>query len=213
MSIRTILFDLDGTLIDTNELIIQSFLHTFNHYGYSFTKEDILSFNGPPLEETFEKIAPGRSADLIATYRAHNFAHHEQYVKPFPHVVDVLHTLKEAGFALGIVTTKMRQGVDLGLEVTGLKDMFNTIVTLDDVTQPKPHPEPVLKAMTELGGDPATTIMIGDNYHDIEAGHRAHVLTAGVAWTGKGEATLHSYEPTYMLQSMTDLLSIVGINK
>ncbi|MUV39087.1 Inorganic diphosphatase [Lentibacillus sp. JNUCC-1] len=211
MSIRTILFDLDGTLIDTNELIIESFIHTFNQYGYHFTREEMIDFNGPPLKDTFEKIAPGKSEAMIHTYREHNFLHHEEFVKPFPYVIEVLERLQAAGFDLGIVTTKMRKGVDLGLEVTDLSRFFETIVTLDDVTCPKPDPEPVLKAMYDLEGEHASTLMIGDNSHDIEAGQRAHVQTAGVAWTGKGEAFLRTYQPTYMLQDMRDLLTVAGI--
>src|SRR5699024_6825546 len=90
MSIHTILFDLDGTLIDTNELIITSFEHTFKTHNLPHTREEIMSFNGPPLRDTFYNINPDQAETLIATYREHNLAHHDSYVTAFPHVVDVL---------------------------------------------------------------------------------------------------------------------------
>lgn len=84
MAIQTVLFDLDGTILDSNELIYASFLHTFNHYKYSFTKEEIMSFNGPPLIETFTNIDPERAELMIETYRKHNHEVHHDYVKLFP---------------------------------------------------------------------------------------------------------------------------------
>src|SRR5699024_8628237 len=110
------------------------------------------------------------------------------------------------------VTTKLRKMVDRGLKATGLDGFFKTIITLDDVEHTKPDPEPVLKAISALDADPPTTLMIGDNYHDIEAGRRAGVQTAGVAWALTGEVVVRTYEPTYMLPDMAELLDIVGLN-
>ncbi|SET10321.1 pyrophosphatase PpaX [Oceanobacillus limi] len=209
MNIHTILFDLDGTLIDTNELINQSFMHTFKHYGLDFTKEEIRSFNGPPLRDTFEKIDKTKVDEMVDVYREHNLSHHEQYVKIFPNVLETLSALRDQGVQLGIVTTKMRNSVELGLKITGLEGFFQSIVTLDDVTHAKPHPEPVFMGLKELGGDRETTLMVGDNSHDIEAGHHAGVRTAGVAWSHKGKEFLEEYKPTYMLEDMRDLLQLV----
>jgi len=211
MAIQTVLFDLDGTILDSNELIYASFLHTFNHYKYSFTKEEIMSFNGPPLIETFTNIDPERAELMIETYRQHNHEVHHDYVKLFPNVIETIEVLQDNQIQMGIVTAKMRESVNMGLEITGLDRYFETIVTIDDVTHPKPHPESVIKAMTALNGEPSTTLMVGDNYHDIQAGQNAGVRTAGVAWSLKGQDFLASYNPTYMLQDMKDLLKIVGV--
>ncbi|WP_010647553.1 pyrophosphatase PpaX [Oceanobacillus massiliensis] len=211
MNIRTILFDLDGTLIDTNELINASFRHTFEHYKLTFTPEEILEFNGPPLIDTFQKINPEKAEEMIATYRKHNMAEHDHYVIAFPKVLETIEQLQQHGISLGIVTTKMRPTVNMGLALTGLDRFFDTIVTIDDVTHPKPHAEPVLKAMEELNGDASTTLMVGDNHHDIESGKNAGVLTAGVAWSLKGKERLLNHHPTYMLDEMTDLLRIAGV--
>lgn len=211
MDTRTILFDLDGTLIDTNQLIVASFKHTFEHFKLDFTDEEIIEFNGPPLVETFKKIDPVRSDEMVATYRAHNYLYHDQYVTAFPNVLETLQVLKKNNIKMGIVTTKIRQGVEMGLKKTGLTGFFDSIVTLDKVTHAKPHPEPVLKAMEELGGESKSTIMVGDNSHDIESGHNAGVRTAAVSWSQKGRDRLLTYEPTYMLEDMSDLLQIVGV--
>ncbi|MFC2947238.1 pyrophosphatase PpaX [Virgibacillus sediminis] len=211
MSIHTILFDLDGTLIDTNELIMASFSHTLSEFNHSFTREQIMEFNGPPLMDTFINIDPTKADQMVAAYRGHNHANHDSYVTAFPHVKDTILQLKEKNFKLGIVSTKMRAGVDMGLTAVGLDGCFDAIVTYDDVNHPKPHAEPVLRGMELLGGDPATTLMVGDNYHDIESGKNAGVKTAGVAWAHKGKERLLSYHPTYMLDDMRDLLKITGV--
>lgn len=209
MSINTILFDFDGTLIDTNELIYNSFVHTFSQFGYSFSKEEILQFNGPPLKETFSKINPELADEMIRTYREHNAKHHNDYVKLFPNVRETLSALKEKGLQLAIVSAKMRVGVEQGLEITNIGSYFDAVITIDDVVHPKPHPEPVIKALKELGASPTEAIMVGDNYHDILSGNHAGTKTAGVAWSVKGVEYLKQYEPTYILQDMTDLLPIV----
>lgn len=209
MKYETILFDLDGTIIDTNELINVSFKHTFAEYNYDFTDEEIMAFNGPPLRDTFINLNKDLAEEMIETYLKHNHALHEEYIKVFPNVIETLEQLQSKGARLAIVTAKMRKGVDLGLRITGLGKYFQSIITFDDVTNAKPHAEPVLKAMEELGGKKESTIMIGDNYHDILSGQNAGVATAGVAWTAKGRDVLEGYHPTYMLEDMLDLLPIV----
>lgn len=211
MNIHTILFDLDGTLIDTNELIIASFMHTFEHYGKELSRNEAIEFIGPPLKDTLHQIDPDQVEEMVKTYREHNLYHHDNYVTAFPNVVETIDQLKKNNFKLGIVTTKMNRTVEMGLKVTGLSKYFETIITLDDVTHAKPHPEPVLKAMQELDASANSTLMIGDNHHDIDAGKNAGVQTAGVAWSLKGKEKLSEYKPTYMLDDMQDLLKILGV--
>lgn len=211
MKIQTVLFDLDGTILDSNELIQASFAYTFEQYGYSFTAEELVQFNGPPLIEGFGSVDPDQAEAMIETYRAFNIANHKAYIKLFPHVIETLEQLQKHHIDMGIVTSKMRSSVDVGMKMTGLDRYFETIITIDDIVHSKPHPESVIKAMEALGGRADSTLMIGDNYHDIIAGQHAGVKTAGVAWTSKGEDYLATYEPTYMLQDMKELLEIVGV--
>lgn len=212
MNTHTILFDLDGTLIDTNELIIASFTHTIEKYAdRPYTREEIIDFIGPPLIDSFQKVNPDLVEEMMATYREHNYAHHEQYVEAYPTVVETINELKQAGLKLGIVTTKLSDTAKLGLKITGMDQLFDVLIGLDDVENAKPHPEPILKAMNLLHANPMTTLMVGDNYHDIEAGHNAGVKTAGVAWSLKGRKVLEKHDPDYMLEEMRDLLAIVGV--
>lgn len=210
MNIDSILFDLDGTLLNTNELIIESFIYTFDKYGLDFSLEEIKSFNGPPLYETFKRIDPEKAEEMMAVYRKHNLTHHDDYVTAFPNVIETIAALKEAGIKIAIVTNKMGKGVQMGLDLTGLDRYFETVITLGDVTHGKPHPEPLIRAMNLLDAKPQTTLMVGDNYHDIEAGHRAGVKTAGVSWSHKGRAFLESYRPTYIIDDMKELLELIG---
>ncbi|WP_407270717.1 pyrophosphatase PpaX [Radiobacillus sp. PE A8.2] len=212
MSIRTILFDLDGTLIDTNELIIASFTHTLQmHADRVYDRKEILEFIGPPLVDSFKLVDPLQVETMVNTYREHNLANHDSYVLAYPTVVDTLTKLKQAGFQLGIVTTKVKSTALRGMKLTGIEDMFETIIGLEDVTHAKPHPEPIMKALKQLDAQASTTLMVGDNYHDIEAGKNAGTKTAGVAWSIKGKATLEKYKPDYMLEQMSDLIEILGV--
>ncbi|CDQ19243.1 pyrophosphatase PpaX [Halobacillus karajensis] len=211
MSIRTILFDLDGTLIDTNELIIASFTHTIEQYSdRSYEREEILDFIGPPLKESLQKINPARVEEMVETYRKHNIENHNHFVKAYEGVVETIESLKAEGYKLGIVTTKMRNTVQMGLELTKLDDLFETVITLDDVNNAKPHPEPIVKALNNLDAQASEALMVGDNTHDIEAGQNAGTKTAGVAWTIKGRKILDDLNPDYMLTNMRDLLKITG---
>jgi len=212
MNINTILFDLDGTLINTNDLIIESFLHTLNHYYPDrYKREDVLPFIGPPLIDTFKSIDEGRVEEMIARYRKFNHEQHDLLVKEYETVHDTVKALHEKGFKLGIVTTKIRQTVHMGLKLTNLDSFFDVIVTLDDVEHAKPHPEPIFKALSQLNSKPEEAIMVGDNHHDIEAGKNAGTKTAGVSWSLKGVEYIQSYQPDYVLNKMNDLLSIVGV--
>lgn len=208
---KTILFDFDGTLIDTNKLIYESFRYTLEKYDFQLTDEEILQFNGPPLIDTFTKLNPSHAVEMVEVYQEHNLALHNDYVTLFPNVFETLTVLREKGIRLGIVSTKMKNAVELGLTVTRTEHFFDSVITLDDVEHAKPHPEPVLKGMNELAGDIRTTLMVGDNYHDIKSGQHAGVHTAGVAWSVKGETYLQKYNPTFMLQDMNDLLTIIGV--
>ncbi len=210
MAVKGLLFDFDGTLLNTNELIIQTFMHVLNErFPGQFSPKDCLKFIGPSLKQTFNDIAPGEEEALIAKYRAWNLEHHDELVSQYPDVVSTLEQLKAQGILLAIVSTKRNDTIDRGLSILGATHLFDVRIGTDNVKNVKPDPEPVLLALERLGVDKADAIMIGDNSHDIEAGHRAGVRAAGVAWAIKGEAYLQQYQPEFILHHMTDLLDIV----
>ncbi|CRK81456.1 pyrophosphatase PpaX [Neobacillus massiliamazoniensis] len=209
--ITTILFDLDGTLIDTNELIIKSYLHTLEkYYPGKYKREDVLPFMGPTLTEVFGKMDPDQVEEMILEYRRFNLANHDLLVKEFIGVAETVDTLKKKGYKMGIVTTKRHDTVLKGLRLMKLDPYFNVIIAIDHVKKEKPDPEPVLKALEQLGSKPDESIMIGDNFHDILAGKNAGTKTAGVAWSLKGRDYLAQFEPDYIFENMADLLTILG---
>ncbi|WP_107840930.1 pyrophosphatase PpaX [Metasolibacillus meyeri] len=208
--VKALLFDFDGTLLDTNELIIQTFMHVLEEkFPGQYSPKDCIKFLGPSLRETFTEIAPDAADEMIASYRKWNIEHHDQLVTQYEGVVSTLEQLHAERIRLAIVSTKRREMIERGLKVLGVGHLFEQIIGYDSVQHVKPHPEPILLALEKMQLAKEDVIMIGDNSHDIEAGHNAGVKTAGVAWAFKGEDYLQQFSPTYMLQHMTDLLAIV----
>jgi pyrophosphatase PpaX len=210
-NINTILFDLDGTLIDTNELIISTYLHTLEKYfPGKYKRQDVLPFLGPTLHEVFGAMDPDRVEEMVLEYRTYNLANHDALVKEFVGVMETIETLKKKGYKLAIVTTKREDVAFKGLRLMKLDSFFDVMIAYDHVKKVKPDPEPIFLALEKLDSKPEETLMVGDNFHDVLAGKNAGTKTAGVAWTIKGRAYLAKYEPDYMLENMTDLLSILG---
>jgi pyrophosphatase PpaX len=210
-NINTILFDLDGTLIDTNELIISTYLHTLEKYfPGKYTRQDVLPFLGPTLHEVFEKMDAERVEEMVLDYRTYNLANHDLLVKEFVGVMETIEKLKKKGYKLGIVTTKREDVALKGLRLMKLDPFFDVMIAYDHVKKVKPDPEPIFLALEKLLSKPEETLMVGDNFHDVLAGKNAGTKTAGVSWTIKGREYLAKYEPDYMLENMTDLLTILG---
>ncbi|WP_339252765.1 pyrophosphatase PpaX [Paenibacillus sp. FSL P2-0136] len=211
--IECVLFDLDGTIVNTNELIINSFMHALKENNLpALTREQIIPLMGTTLQQQLGAFSGLELKDigvLERSYRSYNNAHHDELVQAFPYVNETMEELQRRGIKLGIVTTKIRPNTLKSLEMFDLLKYMETIVTVNDVTHPKPHPEPVLTAVANLGVDPAKTLMVGDSAVDIQSAKAAGVLVAGVAWSLKGEAVLRTYEPDYIIQEMKDLYSIV----
>lgn len=208
--VKALLFDFDGTLLDTNELIIQTFMHVLEEkFPGQYSPKDCINFIGPSLRQSFTEIAPDMVDELVASYRKWNIEHHDELVTQYDGVVSTLQQLHAQGIRLAIVSTKRVDMIERGLKVLGVGHLFEHIIGFDSVQHVKPHPEPILLALEKLQVAKEDVIMIGDNSHDIEAGHNAGVKTAGVAWTFKGEDYLKQFSPTYMLDNMTDLLTIV----
>lgn len=208
--LKALLFDFDGTLLNTNDLIIQSFMHVLeDKFPGQYKPEDCLRFMGPSLTETFEELTPNEVEEMTLKYRKWNLEHHDELVKEFDGVMETLEELRALGIRLAIVSTKRRDMIERGLNLMGASHFFDLIVGIEDVKNVKPDPEPVLLAIEKLGVGKEDVIMIGDNSHDIESGKNAGVKTAGVAWSLKGEEFLNQFNPDYMLQHISDILPIV----
>lgn len=210
--ITTLLFDLDGTLIDTNELIVSSYLHTLEqYYPGQYTRNDVLPFMGPTLHDVFMGINPEKAEEMISVYRKYNLEKHDLLVKEFNGVFETIRTLHENGYKLAIVSTKVGSTVMKGLKLTNLDQFFDVVISLDEVENPKPHPEPLIKALSQLESEPGEAIMIGDNHHDIDGGKNAGTFTCAVAWSLKGREYLEQFDPDYIIENMSELLDIVGV--
>lgn len=210
-----VLFDLDGTLIDSNEIIIQSYLHAFQTFRPDLTlsRDDVLSFIGPTLEMVFSNyVKKADIAPMIRTYRAfyreNEILHHSLY----PGVIQGLMDLKALGAKLSIVTSKYKEAAWRSYTHYQLDVFFDAFVALDDVTVPKPDKEAVEVALKRLGGADYA-IMIGDNQGDILSGINAGIEGAGVGWSIKGAAHLEDVHPHVVFTSMDHVVSYIKAKK
>ena len=145
--LRAVLFDLDGTLIHSVDHIVKCWQHTtLTCLGREMTREEILPTLGRTLVDAFEEIAPGRSAELYATYRARQVQMHDLEVRLVPGTFETLEALKGLGFALGVVTSKRLPIAMQGLDLFDLAPFFEVIVTMEDSPRHKPAPDPLLVA-------------------------------------------------------------------
>ena len=150
-TIRTVLFDLDGTLIDSLRLILDSYHHTLAQHGLpARTDADWLKGVGTPLTVQLAEWRDQRGTieAMIATYREYNLKHHDRMVTVYPGVLDAVRTIRASGRQTGLVTSKNRHGALRGLTLVGLEALMDVLVCADEVTNPKPHPEPVQKAVS-----------------------------------------------------------------
>jgi len=211
VALTTFLFDLDGTLIDSIDLILRSYRHTMRtHRGVEPPDAVWMDGLGTPLWVQFRNWTEDESEirAMVETYREYNLAHHDQLVRPYDGVVAQVRRLRADGKVLGLVTSKLRGGALRGLRLAGLEDAFTVVVGADDVTNPKPHPEPVLTALERLDRRPAEAVFIGDSRHDLECGRAAGVATAAVLWGPFERAQLQDLEPDYWLEHPDDLARI-----
>ncbi|HEX4337796.1 MAG TPA: HAD-IA family hydrolase [Polyangiaceae bacterium] len=209
MTFGAYLFDLDGTLIDSVALILGTFHHVRErHFGDRLPDAYYLETLGMPLRDSFAKMAtPSESVEaLVKTYVEYNLAHHDSMVRPYDGVVAMIATLRDRGARLALVTSKMSKTALRGLTVANIADAFELIVSADDVKRGKPHPEPVLLALSKLGVIPSAAVFVGDSPHDVEAGNAAGVKTAAATWGPFTRASLEDAKPTYFVASPADVL-------
>lgn len=208
MKYKYILFDLDGTLIDTNQLIINSFKHTYKtHLNRDVPESDIYKYFGEPLITTLKRYSEDNAEELFKTYIDFNEREHDRSVTLCCNIKECLEDLKELGCILAVVTSKREKMTKKGLELFDINKFFSVVVTMDATKNHKPHPEPVLKALELLGAKPEEALMIGDSVFDIKCAHNAGIKAVLVSW---GAATGHQAieKPDYVAN---DALEIVDI--
>ena len=208
---NTYLFDLDGTLLDSIELILESFHHTTRiHLGRELSSEYWLAGVGTPLRTALGKVA--RSEDereaMLETYRSYNLEHHDTMARPYPGTVEVVKRLHRAGASLALVTSKLSEGANRGVRLLGLDEELEIRICADDVVHGKPHPEPVLKALEALDAGPESAVLIGDSDHDIQSGRAAGVATAAVTWGPFARETLEAAGPTHWITTPAQVLDL-----
>lgn len=210
--IRAVLYDFDGTLADSTDLIMRSYRHTMStHLGRVPPDEDWLSGFGMTLETQLARFArhPDEATAMLDTYRDFQDTIHDDLLRPFPGAAETVAELERRGYLLAIVTSKHRRAALRGMELCGIVSHFDVIVTPEDVREPKPHPEPVLFALEKLGVRPEEALFVGDSPHDIAAGRAAGTRTAGVLWGPFPHEALEKAAPDAFLETQADVLRLL----
>ena len=210
MGIRNILFDLDGTLLDTNELIIQCFQHTYQrHLNKQVDKEEIIKSFGEILKVTLDREFGEHSEEAIKTYRSFQIENFEKLIAMKNGVKESVKELHRQGYKLGIVTSRLNESAIRGLKHFGLIEYFESIIGADDTDLHKPDPTPALMALKQLGGKPNETLMVGDSPFDILCGKNAGITSVAVGWSALPMDIILKSEPDYVVHSMEELMALV----
>src|SRR5215210_1928994 len=185
MRFPVVLFDLDGTVIDSGAIILASMRYAAKEVlGAAPPDEELMAaVGGPGLEAQMHALAPDRVEELVTVYRAHNEPLHEGLVC-CAGIDDLLVRLKDEGRRLGIVTAKRRRTVDLAFDQVPLAHLFETVVGGDETERHKPDPEPLLLALERLGARAEEAAYVGDAPFDVKAAKAAGVFSVGVTWGG-----------------------------
>jgi pyrophosphatase PpaX len=209
----TILFDLDGTLLDSIELILNSARHAFrDRQGHVPDDAEWTSLIGMPLEASFRRYASDDSdvATLLARYREYQMSNHDRLVKCYDEVVETVDFIRAAGHPVAVVTSKTGWLARRGLDHVGLGPHFGVIVGCDMCERHKPDPQPVHIALERLGYQPREAAFVGDSVHDIEAGNAAGVTTVAALWGPFSREDLAASKPTHFLERMADLPKLLA---
>jgi pyrophosphatase PpaX len=207
-----ILFDLDGTLVDSIQLIVESMRHAFRGRSHCPTDEEWTSKIGTPLRNCFADWAADDDDTeiLVRGYREYQLEHHDRLMRAYPGVHETLSTLHALGHRMAIVTSKSVELAERALKHTGLKPHFEVIVGLESCTRHKPHPEPVTTALELLGAPPDSAAFVGDSTYDILAGNAAGVATLAALWGPFGRPELEEAGPTAFLGHISELPDALG---
>jgi pyrophosphatase PpaX len=207
--IKGLLFDLDGTLIDTVDLIVTSARHATKAVLGEALPDDVLRHNiGVPLRAQMGEYAPGHVDELLAAYREYNERVHDDLIREYPGTDQALAALQGAGYRMGVVTSKARAVAVRGVEYFGLERFLEFVVAYEDTSIHKPQGEPVMEGARRLGLSARQCMYVGDSPHDMVAGRAAGVLTVAATWGPFPERVLEP-KPDYALRSLSELMRLL----
>lgn len=208
-----LLFDLDGTLLDTHDIILCSMRHTINDvFGKNLPDEVLMRGVGTPLYDQMLTFTDGdteAAAELTRIYREHNEAVHDQQIKAFPGTIDALKRFVALGLPMGIVTSKRHALAQHGVDLTELSPYFKVLIGSDDTELHKPNPTPVVYGCELLGLSPDQVLYIGDSPYDMQAGNGAGCQTVAATWGMFSEDELLAQNPTVVCAQLGDLADLL----
>lgn len=206
--IKTFLFDLDGTLIDTPPMILESFKEIFKQFfpNVVLSDKDYESFLGQPLYQTIADYEKNQEKAKMIAEAYHEISNQkiDQSLKAYPDTAKTLAYLKAKGAQIGVVTSKLRTKAEKHLKQAGLIAYIDLVIGYEDVSQHKPHPEALEKALSLLGAKPHDTLYIGDHENDIKAAKKANVLSCAVSYSLRLQEMLLE-NPDFVIDSMKHL--------
>ena len=207
------LFDFDGTLVDTTEMIHQGMRHaTAEVLGRDdIPRETLLANVGQPLPRQMESIDTENAGPLLEAYRRHHEENHDVLIREFPGIEKSLSRLRSAGIEVAVVTSKRRASVEMALKrFPDLRNVVDRFVTLEDTTEHKPHPEPLLRGLELLGGVPKeAAAYVGDSPFDVEAARAAGLTSVAVSWGAFPEERLREAEPDYLVPDIEATVDVL----
>lgn len=209
MSFNVVLFDLDGTLVDSIPLIRKSYQNVFTEMQIQWTDSHMTTLAVLPIKESAKIYAKQRQKEFLTSFFKHYLGEHNSLMKMFPGTVEMLQLLKNHGCRLGIVTSKSRLGTTACLDFLGITDILDVIITDDDATHHKPHPEPLIKALELLSTPPTDALYIGDSHLDIIAAKSAGIKAAYVTWGAGNNDDIQQYEPDYVVENWDELIHLI----
>lgn len=213
-TIDAVLFDLDGTVVDTIPHILASFRHaTADVLGESLPDDELMHHVGIPLAQQMRLFTgdEGIAERLLVSYREHNQRTHDEMARLYPNTRSVLEMLYGAGLPMGIVTSKGRVMADRAIALFGLERYFRVVVTADDTAAHKPDPLPVVTGAEALGFSPLRAVYVGDSPMDVEAGNSAGAYTIAAAWGVASRERLEVASPCAMIDDIAELPTLLGI--
>ncbi len=207
-----ILFDLDGTLLETEPLIVETFKQVLKKYRpeLTLTRDQELAFLGPTLHESLAKYLPPEEAKTaFDDYRVLNIELHESLIEPMPHAQELLDILKEKGYTMGIVSSKKKETIKLGLSITKLEGYFSTIIGYDEVSKYKPNPEGLLNACKALNVYHDDVIYVGDTDTDMLAADKAGMYSVALITHAERKNAILATNPNIAIHDLMELLPIL----